>query len=363
MADSANTTPARAIPPAPISLTKKGEAYAGQSHIYSHQGMEPGAPALALRPVSCPIGVDPAEWRQAITARIEELQDAQWALVAALDQMEPDPDLEEDGTEHDSSWPNVNRGFLGGAECEDDELDDPDEDSDPGEEHDHGGGDVQDEPHDDQMFDGQDCEPSLGWSEWRMDQSFPYEGGADDLEGTDNALGGDPDAEHDMRRAPGGQRLIGDRVHYSPPPVLIRHEGLANPPVSPALFPPQYVMRASGHCMEPEIPDGARLLFERDALCLPGDVVAIFRRPESVAPGEHAVLVKELLHITPDLPGTPGGMLVLMRNPRKLLFFPKRDVVALHKCLGPVASDAPTYPVSFGHLMADAAIVRRDAAR
>jgi hypothetical protein len=142
MAVSADSTVAPATQPAPISLTEKGEAYVA------------AAKGGHIKPASCPIGVDPAEWRRAIAARIEELQDAQWALVASLDQMDPDPDLEEDGTEHDSSWPNANRGFLAGGPFEDDEEDDPDEDSDPGEEHDHGGGDIQDEPHDWENEDG-----------------------------------------------------------------------------------------------------------------------------------------------------------------------------------------------------------------
>lgn len=47
-----------------------------------------------LAPMGCPPGVDPAEWREAVAARVEELQDAMQALIASLDHMEGDPDLE-----------------------------------------------------------------------------------------------------------------------------------------------------------------------------------------------------------------------------------------------------------------------------
>lgn len=51
----------------------------------------------ALRPFGAPAGVDPAEWRAAVAARIDQLHDAMLALIAVLDLMDGDPDLEDSG--------------------------------------------------------------------------------------------------------------------------------------------------------------------------------------------------------------------------------------------------------------------------
>jgi hypothetical protein len=49
---------------------------------------------LSLRPQGCPAGIDPRRWREALAARIEHHQLAVERLIAALDSMETDPDLE-----------------------------------------------------------------------------------------------------------------------------------------------------------------------------------------------------------------------------------------------------------------------------
>lgn len=116
MAVQANSTPAPAIPPA-IHLTRKADAYI----------------ARALRPKGCPPGVDPARWRKAVAKRIERHHAAADALIAALDAMDGDADLE----------PSL-AGFDGlGDDREGDDADNP-----AGELVDEDGGDVQDERHD-----------------------------------------------------------------------------------------------------------------------------------------------------------------------------------------------------------------------
>lgn len=49
------------------------------------------------KPTGMPKGVNPQEWRQAIEARVDELLDQSFALIAALDMMEIDPDFEANG--------------------------------------------------------------------------------------------------------------------------------------------------------------------------------------------------------------------------------------------------------------------------
>lgn len=165
-----------------------------------------------LRPMGCPPGIEPAKWREVVELRIEHLQQRAARLIAALDAMDGDCDLEgnadgepwlgwaegrshlldygddreaenehdeDDGTDEpdlgapeqwpdylvriNERWaycqPNQERWAKGGKR----DLEEVDED----------GGDVSDEPHDPQP-EGDDCddEPALGWTlhvDQRMD--------------------------------------------------------------------------------------------------------------------------------------------------------------------------------------------------
>ena len=147
-----------------------------------------GAPLRLVAPSGCPSGVDPSAWRKALAERIEQLRDAEAALIDALDSMEPDPDLEEAGDELDASFPEGNCCmFQFQGEHEDAEEDDPGEndgtaepslgavansggsqeywgvafDSEDLEGTNEDGGDILDAPHDDGYSSGPDSEPSL----------------------------------------------------------------------------------------------------------------------------------------------------------------------------------------------------------
>lgn len=87
---------------------------------------------VSLVPTGCPKGIQPHEWREAIAARIDLLADQMCALIATLDQMDSDPDLEPNGDELDVSWPEGFRPFEISV-SEDAEEDDPAEDDDAGE--------------------------------------------------------------------------------------------------------------------------------------------------------------------------------------------------------------------------------------
>lgn len=126
---------------------------------------------LSLAPAGCPKGIQPQEWRRAVTARIDTLADQMSALIEALDQMDGDADCEPTGDELDVSWPEGFRLFDTNL-SEDAEEDGPIEDADADEEN----GD--DEPslsdpgvyrtgnvQHDLEADDADNEPFLGWSE------------------------------------------------------------------------------------------------------------------------------------------------------------------------------------------------------
>lgn len=83
----------------------------------------------ALRPIGCPAGVDPVDWRNAVSKRIEQMAEAMANLIDALDQMDGDADLEPNGDELDVSAPEGWRPF-------DTNLLDDSEDADEGEESD-----------------------------------------------------------------------------------------------------------------------------------------------------------------------------------------------------------------------------------
>ena len=135
-----------------------------------------------LRPYGAPQGIDPLEWRKSVERRLNELLDAAMALITELDLMEVDPDLEETGDDEPTlGWTGEGRGTTGldMNVCHDDEREVEDEN----------GGDIQDEPHDDN-----ELEPFLGWSE-RFGQG-PIVG--QDISHTDYVLTGAGDDSEDV---------------------------------------------------------------------------------------------------------------------------------------------------------------------
>jgi len=105
-----------------VRVPTAGEAVSAQSILH-------------LSPVGLPSGIDPSEWRSSINRRIEGHLGAVDALIASLDAMTSDPDLEpsEDG----EPW----LGWVGNGP----RAEDNDDDREEANEH---GGNVTDEPHD-----------------------------------------------------------------------------------------------------------------------------------------------------------------------------------------------------------------------
>lgn len=90
-----------------------------------------------LTPYGMPAGVEPQVWRQSVEARIQYLLDAADRLIDALDRMEPDPDLEPDNDDEPGTWLEDWR-FPGARNF--------------------------DEVADENLENGADDEPELGWS-------------------------------------------------------------------------------------------------------------------------------------------------------------------------------------------------------
>jgi hypothetical protein len=124
----------------------------------------------------------------------------------------------------------------------------------------------------------------------------------------------------------------------------------------PEELPEHYAMDCEGTCLEPMVMDGTKLLFSRDERYMPGDLVALYFRPEIVKPGEHQVLVKKLVLGVPHRfwkdPSCNAGsnikpvVIVEMLNPRKMIYINPDALLGIHKCLGPVPADMTTYKVT-----------------
>ena len=124
-----------------------------------------------------------------------------------------------------------------------------------------------------------------------------------------------------------------------PRPPILRH-----PP--PDELPEQYGMVCVGDCMTPLVPDGTTLAFDKSAPYAAGDLVVFYRRLDLVDPGRAQGLVKRLFMGPPPSirfpfrngPWSDCAPLVIfeMLNPRRQLFVPCSDIVAMHKCIGQV---------------------------
>jgi hypothetical protein len=78
----------------------------------------------SLRPVACPFGVEPAAWRKALVARIDQQAAVLSALIDALDAMDGDCDLEANAD--DEPWLGWCKGGGGGNSVD---LEETDQDS------------------------------------------------------------------------------------------------------------------------------------------------------------------------------------------------------------------------------------------
>ena len=99
--------------------------------------------------------------------------------------------------------------------------------------------------------------------------------------------------------------------------------------------------------MEPIIPDGTMLLFDKTIPPVPGDIVGFFFRRQFIAESGHQGRVKRLVTAIPEgvtfpyteHPGSEVRRLLEfeMDNPRKRLRVPCDAILAVHKCTGRAA--------------------------
>jgi phage repressor protein C with HTH and peptisase S24 domain len=98
---------------------------------------------------------------------------------------------------------------------------------------------------------------------------------------------------------------------------------LHNPSLPPERYPDQFCVIADGKCCEPEIADGSYVIVDKRKPYVRGDFVAIFRKPETVRPGDHVIKVKRFFQ------EFPSGLVVETLNPHRAVYFDNREVWAV----------------------------------
>jgi hypothetical protein len=114
----------------------------------------------------------------------------------------------------------------------------------------------------------------------------------------------------------------------------------------PTAMPDQYAMYINGTCLDPVIKHGECVLIDKTQPYKPGDLVLIYRRREATPPGQFQSQLKRLIMKPPhwvkfpyrEHPQSEIASLVIveMINPQRQLAFRCGDILAIHKCLGPV---------------------------
>lgn len=114
--------------------------------------------------------------------------------------------------------------------------------------------------------------------------------------------------------------------------------------LDPSELPDRYGMIVRGVCMEPEIQEGSRLIFDKSAPYKPGDLVILWKRPELVKPGEPQAIGKRLYMAPPSWVKFPyrehpeSGVCALLfaeqLNPPRNFAIPCEDLLAVHRCVG-----------------------------
>jgi len=126
--------------------------------------------------------------------------------------------------------------------------------------------------------------------------------------------------------------------------------------IDPSELPDRYAMIVQGVCLEPEIKDGDCLMFDKTVPYKAGDLVILFKRPERVQPGRLPAIVKRLVMAPPpwvkfphvEHPNSDVHALLIAEqfNPKGSFAIPCADLLAVHKCLGPVPAEMKCVPTT-----------------
>jgi hypothetical protein len=113
-----------------------------------------------------------------------------------------------------------------------------------------------------------------------------------------------------------------------------------------ASWPRRYGLRVTGNCMAPTAPDGCSVIVDKKSPLEVGELVVLWFRPEHVRGGGQQAQLKRLVTAPPrhlrfphkDHPESEVAPIVIVEtdSTNKRYFVKCRDLLALHRCEGPM---------------------------
>lgn len=126
--------------------------------------------------------------------------------------------------------------------------------------------------------------------------------------------------------------------------------------LDPATLPERYVLIVEGTCLEPEAPNGSKVLIDRDGKIAPGDLAALYLKLEHIRPGKRRSVLKRVVMPPPSYVKFPwrehpqseahAVVIVEMTNPPQQFVIKCEHLLGIHKCLGRVPADVVNKPKS-----------------
>jgi hypothetical protein len=120
--------------------------------------------------------------------------------------------------------------------------------------------------------------------------------------------------------------------------------------IDPTTLPERYILIVDGACLEPDIPHGTPVIIERDGKVGPGDLAALYFRPDRIPRGENNSSLKRVVMAPPPHVKFPwrehpqsevhAVVIVEMTNPVRRFAVKCEHLLGIHKCCGPVPSEA-----------------------
>jgi hypothetical protein len=118
----------------------------------------------------------------------------------------------------------------------------------------------------------------------------------------------------------------------------------------PDVLSDRYIMTVDGTCMDPEIPDGAKVICDKTVKPIAGDLAVLYFRPECIPAGHHQAQLKRLVLSIPPFVKLPWRehpdsdvraiAILEMLNPRRQFHYRCDQLLAIHKCIGLLPASA-----------------------
>ena len=120
-------------------------------------------------------------------------------------------------------------------------------------------------------------------------------------------------------------------------------------PLNPDTLPDRYILHCRGNCMMPEVQDGAPILVDKRQTAQAGDLAVIYFKPGHEIAGQLSML-KRLVMAPPPYVTLPykehprsdvrAVVILEMANPPRRFVVECQDLLAIHRCLGPLPKEA-----------------------